>query len=343
MSGPQEGEADATPEGERARYRIGTVSEMTGVPPETLRAWERRYGAVEPTRTDAGFRMYSEAQVERLLLMKRLSDLGDAVGDVAGLSVDDLRDRLTRSSQIRRRAAVEVVAQGAPSGPAPVVVLEKGVVQQLRETEGDAVRIRVVDTPGSLDDLERGLAADGPRVVVVAGLDRLGDAPVAAARRLLEAPRTIGLVVLYHFLTRKELRRLALTGAYVVRGPVQADLLLRAVLEAPFSAGGWEGASFRAVGEAAAEEDEPNPSRRFDDVQLGRLLETDSEVDCECPNHLAALVRGLLEFEAYAQRCEELSEEDARIHRRLYRETGAARVVLERALEFLCQADGLEV
>lgn len=56
----------------RGPYRIQTVSEMTGVPAATLRAWERRYGVPVPMRTASSYRLYSEADVE---LISKLRDL----------------------------------------------------------------------------------------------------------------------------------------------------------------------------------------------------------------------------------------------------------------------------
>ena len=45
-------------------FPIREVSRLTGVNPVTLRAWERRYGLIRPTRTDSGHRLYSMADVE---------------------------------------------------------------------------------------------------------------------------------------------------------------------------------------------------------------------------------------------------------------------------------------
>ena len=45
------------------RYRIQTVSQMTGIPAATLRAWERRYGFPEPERTQSSYRLYSEQDI----------------------------------------------------------------------------------------------------------------------------------------------------------------------------------------------------------------------------------------------------------------------------------------
>jgi MerR family transcriptional regulator, light-induced transcriptional regulator len=59
-----------------AVLRIGEVSRRTGVAVPTLRAWERRYGLLEPDRTEGGHRLYREADVERVRAMSRLLDDG---------------------------------------------------------------------------------------------------------------------------------------------------------------------------------------------------------------------------------------------------------------------------
>lgn len=51
---------------------IKKVAELTGVPEHTLRAWERRYGLVEPTRSASGYRLYDEAAITAV---RRMSDL----------------------------------------------------------------------------------------------------------------------------------------------------------------------------------------------------------------------------------------------------------------------------
>ena len=45
-------------------FPIRDVSRLTGVNPVTLRAWERRYGLIQPIRTESGHRLYSKADIE---------------------------------------------------------------------------------------------------------------------------------------------------------------------------------------------------------------------------------------------------------------------------------------
>ena len=42
----------------QGHLRIGELSQRTGISPELLRAWERRYGLLNPVRSSGGFRLY---------------------------------------------------------------------------------------------------------------------------------------------------------------------------------------------------------------------------------------------------------------------------------------------
>ncbi|MGZ8688053.1 MAG: MerR family transcriptional regulator [Gaiellaceae bacterium] len=63
--------------------RIGELARRAGVPPETLRAWERRYALLEPSRTAGGFRLYSDADVERIHAMRAHLERGLSAAEAA--------------------------------------------------------------------------------------------------------------------------------------------------------------------------------------------------------------------------------------------------------------------
>jgi DNA-binding transcriptional MerR regulator len=69
--------------------RIGELAKRTGVSPELLRAWEQRYGLLEPTRTPGGFRLYSAADEARVQHMQRLVSGGLAAAQAARLILSD--------------------------------------------------------------------------------------------------------------------------------------------------------------------------------------------------------------------------------------------------------------
>lgn len=63
-------------------FPIREVARLTGVNPVTLRAWERRYGLIQPTRTDSGHRLYSMSDIERVRSILAWIDRGVAVSKV---------------------------------------------------------------------------------------------------------------------------------------------------------------------------------------------------------------------------------------------------------------------
>lgn len=63
-------------------FPIREVSRLTGVNPVTLRAWERRYGLIVPTRTESGHRLYSMTDIERVRSILGWIERGVAVSKI---------------------------------------------------------------------------------------------------------------------------------------------------------------------------------------------------------------------------------------------------------------------
>ena len=68
---------------ETPALRIGAVARRTGVAVATLRAWESRYGVLQPFRSEGGHRLYSEEDVDRVLAVLRLTAQGWSVSTAA--------------------------------------------------------------------------------------------------------------------------------------------------------------------------------------------------------------------------------------------------------------------
>jgi MerR family transcriptional regulator, light-induced transcriptional regulator len=83
------------------RHPIGVVSEQTGLSPDVIRVWERRYGVVSPERDDAGRRLYTDEDLARLRLLARATSGGRGIGQVAELGAAELEE-LVRSDEAGR-------------------------------------------------------------------------------------------------------------------------------------------------------------------------------------------------------------------------------------------------
>jgi DNA-binding transcriptional MerR regulator len=94
---------------EDSRLRIGELSKRSGVSPELLRAWERRYGLLQPVRSAGGLRLYSDHDLERVRLMREHLAGGLAAAEAAALaSRASVDDRLGRRDLDPARARADL-------------------------------------------------------------------------------------------------------------------------------------------------------------------------------------------------------------------------------------------
>lgn len=82
-------------------YNIQTVSQLCGLSSHCIRAWEKRYGAIKPERTENGRRVYSEGELNRLMMLGKLSSLGNSISLIANLPDEELGRLLEKMTQGR--------------------------------------------------------------------------------------------------------------------------------------------------------------------------------------------------------------------------------------------------
>jgi DNA-binding transcriptional MerR regulator len=179
------------------RYRIHTVSELTGVPEATLRAWERRYAVPVPERTPSGYRLYSHKDVELVKRMRELTDNGMAPVDAARLAATkDTAKPAPQSSDVPPfEAAANRIVDATRRLDPPAIEHEVRVAMTLSDarTVVEEVFRPALATIGR--DWERGIISIGhehlaSEIISVATRDML---------RLLGPSRPLGDVVLACF------------------------------------------------------------------------------------------------------------------------------------------------
>lgn len=79
------------PDPNQPRHPIAVVAARTGLGQDVLRIWERRYRVVVPHRSQTGRRLYTDADVQRLNLIRLAVESGRRISDVASLPVEELR------------------------------------------------------------------------------------------------------------------------------------------------------------------------------------------------------------------------------------------------------------
>lgn len=337
--------SDDNPENRRT-YQIGTVSSLTGIDAHTIRAWERRYGAIKPSRSETGRRQYDDDTVERLQLLKGLVDCSESIGKIAHLSDEALRVRLMKLAEHERLLPSEsgITAERSEGKPrlallAPALTMQVGANALVLS---DFEVVASEQEPEALLDSIRREACE----IVVLELERLDSgapAMIQACANVRSAPQ---VVVLYRFASRATLARAARAGATLVRSPIRLDSLRRVLLDQRMirrARGQSTPARVETPPAEPAEDAAESAPRRFDDDQLARLFEVTTAIECECPNHMSSLVSGLVAFETYSRECESRDEEDAAQHRRMAAGTAEARAIMERLLAELCEHEGIVV
>jgi DNA-binding transcriptional MerR regulator/methylmalonyl-CoA mutase cobalamin-binding subunit len=71
-------------------HPIKIVAKRTGLTPHVIRVWEKRYATVSPTRSEGNQRLYSDADINRLILLRRVVSAGHSIGTVARLAENQL-------------------------------------------------------------------------------------------------------------------------------------------------------------------------------------------------------------------------------------------------------------
>jgi methylmalonyl-CoA mutase cobalamin-binding subunit/DNA-binding transcriptional MerR regulator len=112
----------------RPRHPIAVVAQRTGLSQDVLRVWERRYEAVTPGRSESGVRLYSDADIERLILLRAATRGGRGIGQVATLSTRALETLVAEDEAAREKQGAVI---GAPPEPADVVGTSIALARQL--------------------------------------------------------------------------------------------------------------------------------------------------------------------------------------------------------------------
>jgi DNA-binding transcriptional MerR regulator len=308
----------ASSEHDVARYRSGVAARLAGLPVETLRVWERRYRLSDTGRSAHGQRLYSDAQVSRLRLIKQLVDQGHPVGALAQLPATQLR-------------TLQVLPAAREAGqPVRVALVGHMLAQRLAGGGRDVLALDIVDRFEQLADALAVLptASIDVLLVEIAELDEQVLPVIGELRGRLGA----AVVVLYRFCASATIRQLRAQGCMVARTPgdlAEIVLLCQAALPA------------RPAAPLLPARAPASAPRKFNDQALSALGAAHSNLYCECPRHLSEILLMLNSFERYSEQCAARTPDDALLHRELSDAAAAARVLLEAALERLARAEGL--
>jgi DNA-binding transcriptional MerR regulator/methylmalonyl-CoA mutase cobalamin-binding subunit len=132
------------------------VSLRTGLSPHVIRAWEKRYGAIAPLRTDSNHRLYSNDDIERLILLHKVTTAGHAIGRVARLPMAELAQLVSDAAPRQQLAGSAASLTRSDVTPAQRVQLCLDAIAQLdgQKLESEILRASVsLSQPMLIDDV----------------------------------------------------------------------------------------------------------------------------------------------------------------------------------------------
>lgn len=304
------------------RYNIGAVARLTQIHPETIRVWERRYELVSPNRSDSGRRLYSDEDIERLSLVKQLTELGHSVSGLARLTDQELRDRLA-TNQTKKPTS-----QAHTDSVCQVLFLDESLKIRLGRDLRAYTDLEVVDQFTKDSSKSRSARHE----VLIMGVATINENTRAKIDTETELYGGASAVVVYNFGQQAAIREMERAGMICLRAPVTPAEIRDAC---------------RALASAKiaipSDPDENVSEHRFSAEQLAKVATMSGSIACECPNHLAELIINLSAFEQYSSDCENTNLKDAVIHAQLKQAAGKARNLLEESLARLIEIEGIKV
>lgn len=308
----------------RPLYTIGTVSRLTGIKPDTLRIWERRYQLGASHKSTSGRRLFTQADLEHLQLVAALVASGTRIGEIAA------SERRTLEMLLRTRAGGGNA--GVPERKPLIVFIGQALCDWLKEHQGCLVNVDAVLAPCSLLDMDPRLVDDiGEVDGVVVEIEGPGESTEDKLSALTATLDTDNVLALHCLSNGRHLEKLEQQGYTLSSFPpdpvaLAFHLNLSGVVKET-------GRGAENVGQLVNVK-----PRLFNEQELAVAGVEQGDTLCECPGDVTELVRSLARFEEYSAGCSVENWQDAAVHACVYAYTGQARWLMEKALRLVMDA-----
>jgi MerR family transcriptional regulator, light-induced transcriptional regulator len=315
-------------------HKIGAVSSLSGVPTPTLRIWEIRYETFAPHKTQSRHRLYTDDDVLKATLLKRLTEQGHAISNIAKLSSNALNN-LLQQQQTSNQSQLRVSSHNRTVSLAVVGLTLAGRIESKKFTLSfNNNSIRVTDIFNDLSDALGSQFQQQPEILMVK-VNSLHAGVHLEIHKLAQNCQALQVIVLYNFGQEKVVDTLKMCGMLVRREPIP-DSELADLINSVLLVDTTQNISTLKAGTII-------PQRKFSDSTLMRVAGISSNVLCECPRHVAEIISQLTSFEQYSHECLNKSSEDAHLHAYLSSVSGSARALFETALEMVAKHEGIDL
>ena len=315
-------------------HKIGAVSSLSGVPTPTLRVWEVRYATFSPLKTQGQHRLYSDDDVLKATLLKRLTEQGHAISNIANLSSQAL-NILLMQQQSSNRYQAQTQTEDRTISMAIVGLALAGRIESKKFTLSfNNHEIKVTDIFNDVPDA-LGASFQEPTQILLVKTNSLHAGMEVDIHKLAQNCQALQVIVLYNYGQQNIIESMKHSGMIVRREPI-SDSDLADLINSVLLVGTDRKTTGLVVGALI-------PQRKYSDATLAKVAGISSNILCECPRHVAEIIAQLASFEQYTHECLNKSSEDAHLHAYLSSVSGSARALFESALEMVAKHEGIEL
>ena len=315
-------------------HKIGAVSSLSGVPTPTLRIWEARYDTFSPLKSQGQHRLYSDDDVLKATLLKRLTEQGHAISNIAKLSSHALNQLLMQQQSSNRLQSGKGLEDHSISMTIVGLALAGRIESKKFTLSFQNQEIKVTDIFNDVTDA-LGASFPQPTQILLVKVNSLHAGVEVDIHKLAQNCQALQVVVLYNYGQQNIIESMKQSGMLVRREPI-SDSDLADLINSGLLVGVEQKHNGLVIGA-------PIPPRRFNDATLAKIAGISTNILCECPRHVAEIIAQLASFEQYTHECLNKSSEDAHLHAYLSSVSGSARALFESALEMVAKHEGIEL
>jgi DNA-binding transcriptional MerR regulator len=315
-------------------HKIGAVSSLSGVPTPTLRVWEMRYETFQPQKTESKHRLYTDDDVLKATVLKRLTDQGHSISSIAQLSSTELNHLLQQQQETNQRKAIADLKNQTVSIAVIGLPLAAKIESKKFTFSFNNQAIRITDIFSTVQQALAAKFQKNPQILLIQ-TNSLHSGVQVDIHRLAQLNNALQVIVLYNYGQEPIIESMKRCGMIVRREPI-SDSDLAELIKSVLLINNESSANSLSTGMLI-------PPRKYDDIELMRVANISTNVLCECPKHVSEIITQLASFEQYSHECLNNSTEDAHLHAYLSSVSGSARALFESALEMVAKHEGIKL
>jgi DNA-binding transcriptional MerR regulator len=315
-------------------HKIGAVSSLSGVPTPTLRVWEMRYETFQPQKTESKHRLYSDDDVLKATVLKRLTDQGHSISSIAQLSTTELNRLLQQQQETNQRKASADLKNQTVSIAVIGLPLAAKIESKKFTFSFNNQAIRISDIFSTVQQALAAKFQKNPQILLIQ-TNSLHSGVQVDIHRLAQINNALQVIVLYNYGQEPIIESMKRCGMMVRREPI-SDSDLAELIKSVLMVNTESSTNILSAGLLI-------PPRKYDDIELMRVANISTNVLCECPKHVSEIITQLASFEKYSHECLNNSTEDAHLHAYLSSVSGSARALFESALEMVAKHEGIKL